>query len=56
MLASVLVAIDHGVPVTVVEDAAASPSAAGHEGALALCRRLDDDQVRVTTAARLLAR
>jgi hypothetical protein len=34
----------------------ASPSPAGHEGALALFRRLDDDQVKVTTAARLLAR
>jgi nicotinamidase-related amidase len=56
VLATALEAIDHGVPVTVVEDAVASPSAAGHEGALALFRRLDDDQVKVTTAARLLAR
>jgi nicotinamidase-related amidase len=56
VLASVLDAIDHGVPVTVVEDAVASPDPIGHEGALALCRRLDDDQVRVTTAAALLAR
>ena len=56
VLATALEAIDHGVPVTVVEDAVASPSPAGHEGALALFRRLDDDQVKVTTAARLLAR
>ena len=56
VLATALEAIDHGVPVTVVEDAVASPSAAGHEGALALFRRLDDDQVRVTSAAQLLAR
>jgi nicotinamidase-related amidase len=56
VLATALEAIDHGVPVTVVEDAVASPSAAGHDGALALFRRLDDDQVKVTTAARLLAR
>jgi nicotinamidase-related amidase len=56
VLATALEAIDHGVPVTVVEDAVASPSRAGHEGALALFRRLDDDQVKITTAARLLAR
>jgi nicotinamidase-related amidase len=56
VLATALEAIDHGVPVTVVEDAVASPSAAGHEGALALFRRLDDDQIKVTTADRLLAR
>ena len=56
VLATALEAIDHGVPVTVVEDAVASPSPTGHEGALALFRRLDDDQVKVTTAARLLAR
>ena len=56
VLATSLEAIDRGVPVTVVEDAVASPSPAGHEGALALFRRLDDDQVKVTTAAQLLAR
>ncbi len=56
VLATALEAIDRGVPVTVVEDAVASPSAAGHEGALALFRRLDDDQVKVTTAAQLLVR
>jgi nicotinamidase-related amidase len=55
VLATALEAIDHGVSVTVVEDAVASPSPAGHEGALALFRRLDNDQVKVTTAARLLA-
>ena len=56
VLATALEAIDHGVPVTVVTFNSASRDFAGHEGALALFRRLDDDQVRVTTAARLLAR
>jgi nicotinamidase-related amidase len=54
VLATVLQAVDEGLAVTVVEDAVASPSRAGHEGALALCRRLPE-QVRVATSAELLA-
>jgi nicotinamidase-related amidase len=54
VLATVLQAVDEGIAVTVVEDAVASPSRAGHEGALALCRRLPE-QVRVTTTDELLA-
>jgi nicotinamidase-related amidase len=53
VLATVLEAVDRGIPVTVVEDAVASPSPAGHEGALALCRRLPE-QVEVATTAQLL--
>ncbi len=54
VLATVLEAVDKGIRVTVVEDAVLSPSATGHAGALALCRRLPE-QVSVTTAAELLA-
>jgi nicotinamidase-related amidase len=53
VLATVLEAVDRGIPVTVVEDAVGSPSAAGHEGALALCRRIDL-QVDVVRVADLL--
>jgi nicotinamidase-related amidase len=53
VLATVLEAVDRGIPVTIVADAVASPSRAGHEGALALCRRLPE-QVVVTTASELI--
>jgi nicotinamidase-related amidase len=54
VLATALEAVDRGIPVTVVEDAVRSPSRAGHDGALALCRRLPE-QVAVATSAELLA-
>lgn len=54
VLATVLEAVDLGIPVTIVEDAVLSPSRAGHDGALALCRRLGE-QVDVVTAGELLA-
>jgi nicotinamidase-related amidase len=54
VLATVLEAVDRGLPVTVAEDAVASPDAAGHAGALALCRRLDL-QVRLAPAAEIVA-
>ena len=53
VLATVLDAVDRGIPVTIVEDAVASPSRAGHEGALALCRRLSE-QVVVSTTGELI--
>jgi nicotinamidase-related amidase len=53
VLGTVLEAVDRGIKVTVVEDAVTSPSPAGHEGALALCRRIDL-QVDVVSAAELL--
>lgn len=54
VLATVFEAVDRGIPVTVVEDAVLSPSRTGHDGALALCRRLPE-QVRVVPTAELLA-
>lgn len=54
VLATVLEAVDRGIPATVIEDAVLSPSRAGHDGALALCRRLDQ-QVSVVTVADALA-
>lgn len=54
VLATALQAVDEGIPVVVVEDAVASPSPTGHDGALALCRRLPE-QVTVTRTAELLA-
>jgi nicotinamidase-related amidase len=54
VLATALEAVDRGIPVSVVEDAVLSPSRAGHEGALALCRRLPE-QVAVVTSEELLA-
>lgn len=53
VMASVLEAVDLGIPVTVVEDAVRSPSRAGHDGALALCRRLGE-QVAVATTDQVL--
>jgi len=47
VLATVLDAVDAGIPVTVIEDAVASPDAVAHAGALALFRRLPH-QVRVS--------
>jgi nicotinamidase-related amidase len=54
VLATVLEAVDRGLEVIVAEDAVASPDATAHAGALALCRRLDQ-QVRVAPAAELAA-
>lgn len=54
VLATVLEAVDRGIAVTVAEDAVTSPDAVAHAGALALCRRLDQ-QVRLAPAAELAA-
>lgn len=55
VLATVLEAIDRGLPVSVVHDAVASPDQTAHVGALAICRRLGE-QVELVSTAEVLER
>jgi nicotinamidase-related amidase len=52
VLATVLDAVDEGIPVTVVTDAVTSPSETAHRGALALFERLPE-QVELRSTAEL---
>ena len=55
VLATVLQAVDRGIPVIVVEDAVASASPQGHAAAMAILSERFPEQVAVTTTNALLA-